>query len=75
MSVLVKAFGFGDVGPVFQLHCPMAFDNRGAIWFQNNAKALNPYFGSTMLRCADRVEQIAPIVESPKQDEHKGHKH
>jgi Cu(I)/Ag(I) efflux system membrane fusion protein len=73
MSVLVRAFGFGEVGPVFELHCPMAFDNRGAIWFQNNDKALNPYFGATMLRCADRVEQVAPIEQPSEKDEHKGH--
>jgi multidrug resistance efflux pump len=81
-AVLVKAFGFGDVGPVYLLHCPMAFQNRGAIWLQNQDQARNPYYGSTMLRCADRVEQI-PVDQPGKDrqhgeqttDPHAGHTH
>ncbi len=58
IGVLAQAFGFGDVGPVYELHCPMAFDGRGAIWYQNNDVVHNPYYGASMLSCADRVEQI-----------------
>ena len=57
-QVLTMSFGFGDETPVFQHHCPMAFGNKGAIWLQMDDKSRNPYFGSTMLKCADRVEQI-----------------
>lgn len=57
-QVLAMSFGFGDTTPVFQHHCPMAFGNKGAIWLQTDDKSRNPYFGATMLKCADRVEQI-----------------
>ncbi len=36
IGVLARAFGFGEVGPVYELHCPMAFNGRGAIWYQDN---------------------------------------
>jgi multidrug efflux pump subunit AcrA (membrane-fusion protein) len=59
MRVLVLTFGVGESKPVYLLHCPMAFGNKGAIWLQKNDQTRNPYFGSTMLKCADRVERIA----------------
>lgn len=31
--------------------CPMAFDNKGAIWLQSSSQLANPYFGEMMLRC------------------------
>ncbi len=37
----------------------MAFEGRGAIWYQAGEDVRNPYFGSTMLKCADRVEKVA----------------
>ena len=58
VGVLAKTFGFGDAGPIYELHCPMAFQGRGAVWYQDNDDTRNPYFGATMLRCADRVEEI-----------------
>ena len=58
IGVLAKSFGFGEAGPVYELHCPMAFDGRGAIWYQDNNVARNPYYGSAMLKCADRVQEI-----------------
>src|SRR5690606_23968949 len=30
MELLVQNFGLGDAGPVYSLHCPMAFGNQGA---------------------------------------------
>ncbi len=59
MQVLALTFGFGDKVLVYQLHCPMAFGNQGAIWLQKDAQARNPYLGSIMPKCADRVELIA----------------
>ena len=37
--------------PVHVFHCSMAFKNKGAKWLQGDKKLLNPYFGSSMLRC------------------------
>jgi Cu(I)/Ag(I) efflux system membrane fusion protein len=58
IGVLAKGFGFGEAGPVYELHCPMAFDNQGAIWYQPDDEVRNPYYGASMLSCADRVEEL-----------------
>jgi hypothetical protein len=58
IGVLAKAFGFGEAGPVYELHCPMAFQNQGAVWYQADEEVRNPYYGSAMLSCADRVEEV-----------------
>lgn len=75
-QVLAMSFGFGDETPVFQHHCPMAFGNKGAIWLQTDDASRNPYFGATMLKCADRVEQIGGVATTGAgNDPHAGHKH
>ena len=74
IGVLAKTFGFGEASPIFELHCPMAFQGKGAIWYQDSDQTRNPYFGSTMLKCADRVEELS--VESRElRDSRTGHSH
>jgi Cu(I)/Ag(I) efflux system membrane fusion protein len=72
VGVLAKTFGFGEPSPIYELHCPMAFQGKGAIWYQNSDQVRNPYFGSTMLKCADRVDRVAHD-ETPMLDQHKAH--
>ena len=31
--------------------CPMAMNNKGAIWLSAEYNVLNPYYGKTMLKC------------------------
>ena len=31
--------------------CPMAMNNKGAIWLSTEYNVLNPYYGETMLKC------------------------
>ena len=74
--VVIKTFGVENKRPLYELHCPMAFKGRGAIWLQNNDQVRNPYFGATMLKCADRVNLIS--FDKKKQGshaDHKGHSH
>jgi len=75
MIALVKSFGVGDAGPIFELHCPMAFKNRGASWLQANDQPRNPYYGATMLKCADWVSLISPNDDQTSPAEHEGHNH
>ena len=58
IGVLAKAFGFGETEPVYELHCPMAFQGEGAVWYQASDQVRNPYYGASMLKCADRVEPV-----------------
>ena len=60
MLVLVKRFGVAKIGDIYELHCPMAFSGRGATWLQTKAQTRNPYYGATMLTCADRVRKLGP---------------
>lgn len=73
-QVLAMSFGFGDQVAVFEHHCPMAFGNKGAVWLQPDDKSRNPYFGATMLKCADRVERIGGAVAASGHGAHTGHK-
>ncbi len=75
IGVLARTFGFGDQSPVFELHCPMAFQGNGAVWYQQDDQVQNPYFGATMLKCADRVDRIAPepVAGAEEHGSHEGH--
>lgn len=52
---LAKAFGAGR--PLYHDHCPMAFDNKGALWISELKEVKNPYFGADMLTCGT-VEEV-----------------
>ncbi|MHB8860853.1 MAG: efflux RND transporter periplasmic adaptor subunit [Pirellulaceae bacterium] len=76
IGVLAKAFGFGAAGPVYELHCPMAFEGQGAVWYQADQEVRNPYYGATMLKCADRVQQVIhdePAVAPEQPQDHSNH--
>ncbi len=73
IGVLAKTFDFGESYPVFELHCPMAFQRKGATWYQDNDQVKNPYYGSKMLKCADRVDRIVNI--EPAAQEQGSHDH
>ena len=51
LAKMAKHFGSTGRSPVYVVHCPMAFDNTGADWLQNNDQVRNPYFGHLMLKC------------------------
>jgi hypothetical protein len=55
MYNLVKAFGAGRA--VYHDHCPMARDNKGAMWISELKDVKNPYFGASMLTCGS-VEEV-----------------
>lgn len=46
---LVKGFGSGQA--LYQDHCPMYNDNKGALWLSEVKEVKNPYYGSKMLSC------------------------
>lgn len=63
---LLKTFGIDPETNAYRFYCPMAFDNTGAFWIQNNDLLSNPYFGASMLRCGEQTEVIS---------NHDGHNH
>jgi Cu(I)/Ag(I) efflux system membrane fusion protein len=58
MAVAVGRLGAEIKGPVFELFCPMAFNNKGAIWLQQSQDVRNPYFGAQMLNCGEVKRQL-----------------
>ena len=50
----------GSTTPMHVMHCPMAFDGRGARWLQSSKDLLNPYFGDAMLQCGSTLEVLKP---------------
>jgi Cu(I)/Ag(I) efflux system membrane fusion protein len=59
MPVILETFAPEIGGDVYRMHCPMAFDGRGAAWLQAGDQPRNPYYGATMLRCVDEVQRVA----------------
>jgi Cu(I)/Ag(I) efflux system membrane fusion protein len=54
----MKKYGAAIEGPVYVVHCPMAFDGRGADWLQADQLVNNPYYGAMMLRCGSVKETL-----------------
>jgi hypothetical protein len=53
---LIRIFGTDQM--LYRDHCPMAFDNKGAIWLSETKEIKNPYLGSKMLTCGTIQETI-----------------
>lgn len=52
---LAKSFGAGKT--VYHEHCPMALNDKGAMWLSESKEIKNPYYGEKMLTCGT-VEEI-----------------
>jgi hypothetical protein len=55
MYVLVKAFGGGKT--LYHEYCPMARNDKGAMWLSESKAIRNPYFGEQMMECGS-VEEV-----------------
>jgi len=60
LAAALEQLGHDRAHALYRLHCPMAFEGRGAWWLQPDKEPRNPYFGEAMLKCADKVEPIPP---------------
>ena len=58
IGVLLGTFGNPTQAPVRLAYCPMAFNNRGARWFQRDEAIKNAYFGPSMLSCGEIKDTI-----------------
>jgi Protein of unknown function (DUF3347). len=56
MYALVKAFGGGKT--LYHEYCPMARDDKGAMWLSESKTIRNPYFGDQMMECGSVEEEI-----------------
>jgi Cu(I)/Ag(I) efflux system membrane fusion protein len=53
LTEAVEKLGVQTTGPIFEMYCPMAFDDKGATWLQKEEELRNPYFGAAMLKCGE----------------------
>ena len=53
---MVKVFGTGQT--LYQTHCPMYNNNKGANWLSETKEIKNPYYGSKMSTCGEVKEEI-----------------
>ncbi len=58
LIAVVRQFGIPENRVLYRLHCPMAFNNKGADWLQMERDTRNPYFGASMLKCGEVAEVI-----------------
>lgn len=62
LAVVTRDFPAPEDGPLYRLHCPMAFGGRGADWLQRDRKVRNPYFGAAMPECGSVTETLRPAA-------------
>ena len=43
---------------LYQIHCPMASNEKGADWISDSKEVKNPYFGNAMLGCGEVVKEF-----------------
>ncbi|MGV8964449.1 MAG: DUF3347 domain-containing protein [Candidatus Saccharimonadaceae bacterium] len=48
----------GTSKKLYQVHCPMYNNNKGAQWLSASKEIQNPYFGSEMMKCGEIVKEI-----------------
>jgi len=58
LIAVVVQFRIPEGRQLYRIHCPMAFNNKGADWLQANKEIRNPYFGASMLKCGEVTEEI-----------------
>ena len=74
VALATQVRGEGAQPPFTHFYCPMVPGGAGD-WLQPGGELLNPYFGSEMLRCGEKV-QVYPAKGKPatETNSHNGHK-
>ncbi len=60
---LHESFGHAENLEYYLTFCPMARDNDGAFWLQNEKLISNSFYGSMMLRCGETKAELPPSSE------------
>lgn len=56
-KLLITAFK-ANKEKMYEQHCPMAFDNRGASWLSAENEIKNPYYGKQMMKCGSVIGEF-----------------
>lgn len=44
--------------PLYVQKCPMANNNKGAVWLSTEEEIRNPYYGDAMLTCGSVIDSL-----------------
>ncbi len=69
MTTLLERYGNQTANAINESFCPMAFDNRGAFWWQTGKEIRNPYFGASMYGCGSVKSHLEPSAYKPANSE------
>lgn len=56
MILMVETQWISNSENLKKLYCPVAFNNSGGFWIQEEEDIMNPYFGSKMLNCGQKLK-------------------
>lgn len=74
-TLLAQVESHNPEQPVYEMYCPMAFNNKGGTWLQDSKDLRNPYFGSSMLTCGTTKATFGKNGEMKGKMEHGAHNH
>ncbi|WP_292900985.1 efflux RND transporter periplasmic adaptor subunit [Nonlabens sp.] len=57
-NMVVIAMNIDGATPIYVQKCPMANNNKGAVWLSTEKDIKNPYYGDAMLTCGSVIEKI-----------------
>jgi len=58
VTSIIERFEIRGDRTLYLIHCPMAFNNKGADWLQDSNDTNNPYFGASMVKCGSVVKEF-----------------
>jgi Cu(I)/Ag(I) efflux system membrane fusion protein len=58
-NIIPIAVNLKDVNPILYVQkCPMANNNKGAVWLSNEEDIRNPYYGEQMMTCGSVIDSV-----------------
>ena len=57
-NMVAIAMNVDNLTNVYVQECPMADNNKGAMWLSTEEEIRNPYFGDAMLTCGSVIEEL-----------------
>jgi Cu(I)/Ag(I) efflux system membrane fusion protein len=58
LIAVVEQLGIPETQRLYRIHCPMAFNNKGADWLQADKEIQNPYSGASMPKRGEVIKTI-----------------
>ena len=74
LAITIESFGVHGI-KVYKDYCPMAINDKGAVWLSEIEEIQNPYFGDKMLKCGEVKKVIDAKIKSTKSKPTSEHNH